>query len=123
MISGDVHHAYLAEVAFRREADVRSAVWQAVCSPFRNPLDDRERRVVQFGVSRWGHAIGRTLARTAGVRDPAAVRWRMTNGPFFDNQVATLELHDRAAHLRLERTVPDEWETPQLRECFSRRLA
>jgi PhoD-like phosphatase len=123
LISGDVHHAYLSEVAFRREANVRSAVWQAVCSPFRNPLDDRERRVVKFGTSRAGHALARALARTAGVRDPEAVRWRMVEGPWFDNQVATLELHERRAHLRLERTVPAEWAAPKLHECLSRRLA
>ena len=38
-LSGDVHHAYLAEVAYRRGTGMRSQVWQAVCSPFRNPLD------------------------------------------------------------------------------------
>jgi PhoD-like phosphatase len=123
LLSGDVHHAYLTEVAFRREAGVRSAVWQAVCSPFRNPLNTRERRVVEFGVSRAGHAVGRALARTAGVRDPADVRWRMRDGPFFDNQVATLELHERRAQLLVERTLPSEWEDPKLHECLSRRLA
>ena len=38
-LSGDVHHAYLFEVAFPRGAGVQSAVCQAVCSPYRNPLD------------------------------------------------------------------------------------
>ena len=37
-LSGDVHHSYLANVAYPRSADVRSAVYQAVCSPVRNPL-------------------------------------------------------------------------------------
>jgi hypothetical protein len=123
VLSGDVHHAYLAEVAFRREANVRSAVYQAVCSPFRNPLDTRERRVVRFGTSRVGHEIARGLARTAGVRDPEGVRWRVSAGPWFDNQVATLELHDRSASIKVERTVPQEWEDPKLHECFTRRLA
>src|SRR4051794_7045177 len=49
ILSGDVHHAYLSEVAFPRDAGVQSAVWQAVCSPFRNPLDARERRVIRLG--------------------------------------------------------------------------
>ena len=35
--SGDVHHAYLAEVAFRKSDGVKSAVYQAVCSPFPEP--------------------------------------------------------------------------------------
>ncbi|HEX2085670.1 MAG TPA: alkaline phosphatase D family protein [Solirubrobacteraceae bacterium] len=123
VLSGDVHHAYLAEVAFRREANVKSAVYQAVCSPFRNPLNDRERRVVRFGTSRAGHALARAIARTAGVRDPGTIRWELCAGPWFDNQVATLELHERRAHLRLERTLPDEWRSPRLHECLSRRLA
>ena len=123
VLSGDVHHAYLAEVAFRREANVKSAVFQAVCSPFRNPLDDKERRVVRFGTSRAGGTIARLLARTAGVGDPEHIRWRLAAGPWFDNQIATLELHERRAQLKVERTVPDEWEDPKLHECFSRRLA
>jgi hypothetical protein len=123
LVSGDVHHAYLAEVAFRRSAGVESAVYQAVCSPFRNPLDDRERRVVRFGTSRAGGLVARALARTAGVRAPENVRWRITDGPWFDNQVATLELHERRASLRVERTLPKEWRDPKLHECLSRRLA
>ena len=122
LLSGDVHHAYLADVAFPRDAGVRSVVSQAVCSPFRNPLDGKERRVVRFGVSRAAHVIGRALARTAGVRDPD-IRWRISDGPWFDNQVATLELHDRTARLRIERTLPGEWEQPRLHECLSKRLA
>src|SRR3712207_8062569 len=39
-LSGDVHHAYLAEVAYPRGSGVRSAVWQAVCSPFRNRSEE-----------------------------------------------------------------------------------
>ena len=122
LVSGDVHHAYLAEVAFPRSAGVRSVVSQAVCSPFRNPLDANERRVVRFGTSRAGHVIGRALARTAGVRDPG-VRWRISDGPWFDNQIATLELQDRTARLRIERTLAGEWEHPRLHECLSKRLA
>jgi hypothetical protein len=120
IVSGDVHHAYLTEVAFRREAGVQSHVWQAVCSPFRNPLDAAERRSIRFGVSRAGHAIGRALARSAGVGDPD-VRWRMVEGPWFDNQIATLELHGRQGRMTLERTEPGE--DPALHHCFTRALA
>src|SRR5665809_42696 len=47
ILSGDVHHAYLAEVAFRRDANVTSAVYQAVCSPYRKALDTHERLAVK----------------------------------------------------------------------------
>jgi hypothetical protein len=123
VLSGDVHHAYLAEVAFRRDAGVRSHVYQAVCSPFRNALDSHERLGVQFGMSRPGRAIGRALARAAGVDDPE-IRWRVTDGPFFDNQVATVTVDGRSSSLRLERSVPGrDGGQPRLEQLFERRLA
>ena len=106
VLSGDVHHAYLAEVGFQRGSGVRSAVWQATCSPFRNPLNRQERLGVQFGFTRAGAAIGRALARAAGV-PPPPVRWRFQDGdPRFDNQVGTLLLEGRRASARLERSMP-----------------
>jgi PhoD-like phosphatase len=108
VLSGDVHHAYLAEVAFPRGSGVRSHVWQATCSPFRNPLSTMERRGVNFGFSRAGTVIGRLLARAAGVPSPP-VRWRFQPGdPRFDNQVGTLELDGRRLLARLERALPSE---------------
>ena len=107
-LSGDVHHAYLAEVGFPREAGVRSHVYQATCSPFRNPLDDKERRVVRFGTTRMAEGIGRALARTAGVKDPP-IRWRFVHDdPWFDNQVATIRLEGRKATMWIDKTVPSE---------------
>jgi hypothetical protein len=108
VLSGDVHHAYLAEVAFPRGSGVSSHVWQATCSPFRNPLSTMERRGVNFGFSRAGTVIGRLLARAAGVPSPP-VRWRFQPGdPRFDNQVGTLELDGRRMLARLERALPSE---------------
>ena len=50
LLSGDVHHAYIAEA---RPADGQPAwqapVYQAVCSPLRNPLDANERRAIKLG--------------------------------------------------------------------------
>jgi hypothetical protein len=105
MLGGDVHHAYLAEVGFPRGSGVQSHVWQATCSPFRNPLSTKERRGVKVGFTRWGEAIGRVLARSAGVPAPP-VRWRFQDGdPRFDNQVGTLELDGPKALARLERAI------------------
>ncbi len=108
VLSGDVHHAYLAEVAFQRGSGVRSAVWQATCSPFRNPLNRHERRGVQFGFTRTGAMMARALAAAAGVPRPP-VRWRFQDGdPRFDNQAGTLLLDGRRATARLERSLPSE---------------
>jgi hypothetical protein len=122
-LSGDVHHAYLAEVAFRRELGARSAVYQAVCSPFRNPLDEHERRGIRFACSKAGTLVGRTLARAAGVGDPP-VRWRFAHDePWFDNQVCFVELDGRRSRLWLQKTVPEEDDGYALETVFERELA
>jgi hypothetical protein len=110
-LSGDVHHAYLFEVGYPHGTGMKSGVWQAVCSPYRNPLGKRERQSIRIGMSRGLELITRTLARLAGVRDPG-IGWRMTgDGPWFDNQVATLEIDGRQITMRLEKAVPvDEHE-------------
>src|SRR5215208_1962660 len=121
LLGGDVHHAFLAEVAFRRGTHVRSRVVQAVCSPFRNDLDRRERRVVRFAASRPGRAIGRALAATARVEDPG-IRWRVTDGPYFDNQVATLRVRGHSLEVDIDKTVAGEPDSRLERVC-RRRLA
>jgi hypothetical protein len=122
VISGDVHHAYLAEVAFRASASVQSAVYQATCSPFRNPLDMHERAVVTATMGRPVTRAARALAQSAGAPDPD-IRWRICEGPFFDNQVASLRLDGRQAVLRLEKTKPGEHHERELESSFERRLA
>ncbi len=106
ILSGDVHHAYLADVAFRARDGVESRVYQAVCSPVRNPLDARERRVVRFGASRAGARLGAVLAAAAGVPAPP-VRWRLAHAALFDNQIATLELDGRRSRLLIEKAGAD----------------
>ena len=123
-LSGDVHHAYLSEVAFRRGSGVESAVYQAVCSPLRNPLDRHERYAMRFAASRTAHALTRALARTAGVRDPS-VHWRaLADSPWFDNQVASLKINGRSNTIRLDKAVPGPTDgEPGLERVLSRRLA
>ena len=121
VLSGDVHHAYLARVRFAANAGVRSQVYQAVCSPLRNPLDARERRVIRLGGSRLVARAGRALARAAGV-PPPPVRWDLQGGgPWFENQIATIDLDGRRAVLRIDRTTGDA-DAPRLECVLDRRL-
>jgi len=121
ILSGDVHHAYLCDVAFMRDAGVKSSVVQAVCSPYRNPLEERERKVVRAGFSPSFTALARGLARAAGASDPG-IRWRLLEGPYFDNQVGTVRLDGREAIVRLDKTVAGEEHEQALEKTFERRV-
>jgi hypothetical protein len=124
-LSGDVHHAYLAEVGFPPGTGMQSSAWQATCSPFRNPLDHKERTVMRFMASEPASLIMRSLAAAAGVKRPS-VRWRYTHDePWFDNQVAMLEIEGREARFKLEKTLPPEGEefTLRLEQVYTHDLA
>ena len=103
-LSGDVHFAYLARARFAARPEVTSKIFQAVCSPIRNPLP----RVVsvgqRFACSAVAGRIGRALARSTKVAPPE-LGWRVEGGPAFGNEVATLELDGRAAVLTVEKAV------------------
>lgn len=123
VLSGDVHHAYLAEAGLPSGSGAKSPVYQAVCSPFRNPLNKKEQRVMRLGWSRLGKNTFRVLARLAGVKDPD-IRWSLTHpAPWFNNQVATLEIAGRNARMRLEKTIPGDSDDPSLELVFERELA
>lgn len=119
VLSGDVHHGYLAEVVFADTSSAQSTVYQAVCSPFRHPLAGHERAAVRAAMSRPATAVAHAMARAAGVRDPA-VHWRPSH-PTFDNQVATLALSGRHARLTIERSG-GEWRDPTLETVLERTL-
>jgi hypothetical protein len=121
-LGGDVHHAYLAEVEYPSQQGVRSAVYQAVCSPFRNALNAKERAVVRWAARRGAAPVTRLLARAAGVPDPE-VSWKLAQSPTFDNQFATLELEGRSAKFRIERTVRDDADNRSIETSLERRLA
>jgi PhoD-like phosphatase len=116
-LSGDVHFAYLAEGWFPASRGVSSRVFQAVCSPLRNPLPPAMKvgqRLASSGMTGW---LARGLARLTGV-DPPELRWQIT-GPAFGNEVATVELDGRSALLTVEKAVPG----PQLAHSFTKVLS
>ncbi len=137
VLSGDVHHAYLCEAGYPAGgngaggeagagADTgggkRAPVYQAVCSPYRNPLSKKERTVIRTAFSApFVRTVG-ALAKLAGAPDPG-IGWRLLDGPCFDNQVATLRISGREATMRLDKTVPGDRDQQSLECSFERRLA
>jgi hypothetical protein len=120
LLSGDVHHAYLAEIGFPPGSGIRSAVHQAVCSPFRNALSTRERAMIRSTLAEPSRRFARSLAAAAGAPDPP-IRWRFVEGPYFDNQAGTLLLDGGSATTFLDKTVAVDGEG-RLERVFERRL-
>ena len=119
LIGGDVHTAYIAEVALGERQ--QSRVFQVVCSPFRNPLKPRERRVIRLLRTRPVALLCRGLARTVGVRRPD-VSWRFITPVTFDNSVAVLDLDERRARVTIRRSAPAAADGPALETIHERDL-
>ncbi|MYR41785.1 alkaline phosphatase D family protein [Streptomyces sp. SID5910] len=121
VLSGDVHHAYVAEPSWPdRDPDAR--VVQLTCSPVHNSVPLSMRLGFRFGWSAPARALGRRIARH-GRCAPPAVSWRRTGGPWFGNQLMTLTLRGRSARLRLERARAERDGTTELRTVTDRELA
>ena len=93
IVSGDVHMTYVASVELGAGAG-SSRVLQVVCSPFRNPLDTHERRVVRVTGSRAVAAVFSRLARLCGVTNTGA-SWELTTKRTYDNSIGELDLDGR----------------------------
>ncbi|HCA84306.1 MAG TPA: alkaline phosphatase, partial [Streptomyces sp.] len=104
VLSGDVHHAYIAEPHWPDPAARPAArVLQLTCSPLHNSVPASIKLGFRFGWSRAGRLLGRALARHGRVRR-SPVGWRRRGGPWFGNQLMTLTLRGRDADLTLHTT-------------------
>jgi len=121
MLGGDVHQAYLETVQFRSGNGVQSNVYQAVCSPFRNQLAQRDRRMLSIvRRSRLIGRLARRLAHLAGVSEPA-VRWQVLQPPTWKNQLGWLHLDGRNLRLTIETTR--EGHAPEFEISLEHQLA
>ncbi|MET7534392.1 alkaline phosphatase D family protein [Streptomyces goshikiensis] len=97
VLSGDVHHAYVAEPLIPSTA----RVFQLTCSPVHNSIHTAVKLGFRLGWSRLGRWLGRGFSRHGRTGRPP-VSWRRTSGPWFGNQLMTLALAGRTARLRLD---------------------
>ncbi|MFC5802310.1 alkaline phosphatase D family protein [Streptomyces formicae] len=110
VLSGDVHHAYVAEPRWPASEwpggapDAR--VLQLTCSPVHNAIHSSVRMGFRFGWSRAGRRLGHALARHGRAGRPL-IEWGRTGGPWFGNQLMTLTLKGRSATLRLDQARAD----------------
>jgi len=98
-LSGDVHHSYVAEAWADPASGVQltSRVLQATCSPIRNPLPQFMKVFIRAAAMGKARPTGRLLA---GKVPRSPLRWELTSGPWYDNNLAVLELLDDRLRFR-----------------------
>ncbi|GIF18599.1 hypothetical protein BJ973_008441 [Actinoplanes tereljensis] len=101
VLSGDVHHSYVARADFGEV--MHTPVMQLTCSPVHNQVPAFMRPLMRFSWSRAAAKGVRGLARSAGVRRPTWT-WKREAGPYFGNAVSSLRLTGRTATVRVEGT-------------------
>jgi hypothetical protein len=101
VLSGDVHHTYVAEADYPRPLQAR--VYQITCSPIENTIPLAMRLVFRFGWSRKVELVIRLLDRLTRV-PPLSIRWHHPSGPHFGNMLSQLTFDGRSARVRFERS-------------------
>jgi hypothetical protein len=109
LLGGDVHCSSISTVDLGPEQSSR--VYQLICSPFRNPLSTKERRIVQATGLRVAGKLFALLARLARVAPPSA-SWKPTREETFENGLGELVLEGRSATATIRRS-PREGEDPE----------
>jgi len=110
VLSGDVHHTYVAEADYPRPLQAR--VYQITCSPIENTIPLPMRIVFRIGWSWRVERVMRLLARLTRV-PPLPIKWHHPSGPHFGNMLSLLTFDGRSARVRFERSTTPEGEQPR----------
>ncbi|MFD9070765.1 alkaline phosphatase D family protein [Streptomyces lasiicapitis] len=121
VLSGDVHHAYVAEPTWPGGGAPDARVLQLTCSPVHNSIPASIRVGFRFGWSRVGRGLGRRFARHGRLPRPT-LSWRRTGGPWFGNHLMTLTLRGRTADLQLDRAQRSRMGVTNMETVDSRSL-
>ena len=114
-----MHNSYLAQVSDPERLGASSRIVQAVCSPIRNPMP----RAVRVVMSLFARSLVRPMrfiaARSRRVPDPA-YPWTVTDGPWFDNNLALVTVGERSLDLTwVTGVVVDDVDRPALQTVYA----
>lgn len=104
VLSGDVHHSYVARAGIPA---AHARVHQLVCSPVHNYVPWFVKPVFKLGWSQRLARVTRCWARHNGC-PPLPFAWRDVNGPLFGNTLATLQTSGRDAEAVFEQPRDSE---------------
>jgi hypothetical protein len=111
VVSGDVHHAYAAELIKPEGLDTR--IHQLTVSPLHNQAPHPIRVGFRIGWSGWAQRFTRGLARLARA-EPSGLQWEKQAGPYFGNQIGELVLDGREARFTISVTDLGQEELEQV---------
>ncbi|MCZ2806778.1 alkaline phosphatase D family protein [Modestobacter sp. VKM Ac-2983] len=120
VLSGDVHHAYAAELVNPGDLDTR--VHQLTVSPLHNQAPHAIEIGFKVGWSRWARVLTGGLRALARV-ESSPLQWRKQAGPFFGNELGELVLQGRDARFLLWATSRDEDGTEHFTQVLDTRLS
>ncbi|MGI8679327.1 MAG: alkaline phosphatase D family protein [Jatrophihabitans sp.] len=104
VLSGDVHHAYIAEAKFR--APVPAKVYQLTCSPLHNHIPTAMRVLFRLSWSRYAAGFVEALLGLVAKVPSASLDWDRLAGPYFGNELAEFVADGRCAHTVLRTSAP-----------------
>ncbi|WP_375490150.1 hypothetical protein [uncultured Jatrophihabitans sp.] len=103
VLSGDVHHAYVARARFA--TPVTSAVYQLTCSPLHNYVPIAMRVFFRVFWSRAAAALVRALMCVVARAPRTEIDWQRLSGPFFGNEIAVFATDGRRAEMVLHKSA------------------
>ena len=119
VLSGDVHHAYVARASYVDGTD--SAVFQLTCSPFHNHVPAPMKLTFRLCWSQVAERSTRAILGLLAKVPPMILEWSREAGPYFGDELMTLVIDGRRADLVLQKAGPVS--DPQLHEITRLTLA
>jgi PhoD-like phosphatase len=106
VLSGDVHHAYVARAYFAEP--VATEVYQLTCSPLHNYVPTAMKFAFRISWSRFAERATRFLLGAVARVPDAGIRWDREAGPYFGNELMTFTAAGRLATVELSKTRAGE---------------
>ncbi len=102
VLSGDVHHAYVAQADYG-DPSLRTKVYQLTCSPVHNYVPRMMKIAFRVSWTRLAEHVTRFLLTRVARLPHQPLNWSRLAGPYYGNEIATLVLDGRSAVVCIER--------------------
>ncbi|MEO7260452.1 MAG: alkaline phosphatase family protein, partial [Jatrophihabitantaceae bacterium] len=106
VLSGDVHHAYVARAVY--DEPVSAQVYQLTCSPLHNYVPTAMKVAFRLAWSTLAERTTRSLLSVLTRVPRTQLSWTREAGPYFGNELMTFTAAGRIALVELAKTRPGQ---------------